>query len=87
MVPFYTPLKTPENQRFFGVFRRYKMGTLARNGLKELKSLEELVPFFKSETQEAYFWFLPRIVLVEKAYQLSYDEFPLKLKFVPNGLA
>ena len=34
MFPFYTPLKTPENQRFAAVFRGYKMGTLARNGLK-----------------------------------------------------
>ena len=29
------PLKTPENQRFSGVFRGYKMGTLARNGLTQ----------------------------------------------------
>ena len=27
------PLKTPENRRFSGVFRGYKMGTLAGNGL------------------------------------------------------
>ena len=27
------PLKTPENQRFSGVFRGYKMGRLLRNGL------------------------------------------------------
>ena len=33
MFPFYTPLKTPENQRFPGVFRGCKMATLARNGL------------------------------------------------------
>ena len=26
-------MKTPENQRFSGIFRGYKMGTLARNGL------------------------------------------------------
>ena len=26
------PLKTPENQRFSGVFRRYKMGKLAKMG-------------------------------------------------------
>ena len=32
-VPILYPLKTPENQRFSGVFRGYKMGTLARNGL------------------------------------------------------
>ena len=33
-VPILYPLKTPENQRFSGVFRGYKMGTLARNALK-----------------------------------------------------
>ena len=34
MFPFYTlPLKTPENQRFSVVFRGYKMGTFAKNGL------------------------------------------------------
>ena len=33
MFPFYTPLKAPENQRFAGVFRGYKMGRLVRNGL------------------------------------------------------
>ena len=32
-VPILYPPKTPENQRFSGVFRGYKMGTLARNGL------------------------------------------------------
>ena len=30
------PLKIPENQKFFGIFRRYKMGTLTENGLNEL---------------------------------------------------
>ena len=33
-VPILYPLKTPENLWFSGVFRGYKMGTLARNGLK-----------------------------------------------------
>ena len=27
------PLKTPENRRFYSVFKRYKIETLARNGL------------------------------------------------------
>ena len=31
--PILYPLKTPENLWFSGVFRGYKMGTLARNGL------------------------------------------------------
>ena len=32
-VPFFYLLKTPENLWFSGVFRGYKIGTLARNGL------------------------------------------------------
>ena len=36
-VPILYPLKTPENQRFSGVFRGYKMGKLARNGLMQSK--------------------------------------------------
>ena len=32
-VPILYPLKTPENQRFSVVFKGYKMGTLAGNGL------------------------------------------------------
>ena len=32
-VPILYPLKTPENLWLFGVFRGYKMGTLARNRL------------------------------------------------------
>ena len=42
-VPILYPMKTPENQRFFGVFRRYKMGILARNGLTKYKSLNSFV--------------------------------------------
>ena len=33
-VPILYPLKTPENQRFSGVFKGFKMGTFARNALK-----------------------------------------------------
>ena len=36
------PLKTPENRWFFGVFRGYKMGTLARNGLNKFVSTQDL---------------------------------------------
>ena len=32
-IPILYPLKTPENLWFSGVFRRYEMGTLAKNGL------------------------------------------------------
>ena len=34
MFPFYISLKTPGNQEFSGVFREYKMETLAGNGIK-----------------------------------------------------
>ena len=37
-VPILYPLKTPENQRFSGIFRGYKMGTLAGNGLNIRKN-------------------------------------------------
>ena len=33
-VPILYPLKTPENLWFLSIFRGYKMGTSARNGLK-----------------------------------------------------
>ena len=36
-VPILYPLKPPENLWFSGVFRGYKMGTLARNGLSKSK--------------------------------------------------
>ena len=37
-VPILYPLKTPENLWFSGVFMAYKMGTLARSGLRKLIS-------------------------------------------------
>ena len=50
-VPILYPLKRPENQRFSGVFRGYKMGTLAGNMLKKriiFKDLQTVTfnPFF-----------------------------------------
>ena len=50
-VPILHPLKTPENLWFSGVFRRYKIGTLARNGL--------LYPFMKC--CEALTHFMPLV--------------------------
>ena len=35
----FMPLKTIENKRFSGVWRAYKMGTLAKNGLISLENL------------------------------------------------
>ena len=42
-VPILYPLKTPENQRFSGVFRGYNMGILARNGLQILFDCTKLI--------------------------------------------
>ena len=51
-VPILYPLETPENLWFSGVFRGYKMGTLARNGLiSELKSFHS-----KSEDSSQFFF-------------------------------
>ena len=36
MLPFYTPLKSPDTQRISDVSRGYKMVTLARNELNKL---------------------------------------------------
>ena len=42
-IPILYPLKTPENQRFFSVFRGYnKMGTLVTNGLTTKTTLTEM---------------------------------------------
>ena len=38
LFPILYLLKIPENRWFFGVLRGYKMGTLAKNGIKHLKS-------------------------------------------------
>ena len=35
-IPILYPLKTPEKRSISGVFRRYKMGILAINGLTHL---------------------------------------------------
>ena len=40
--PILSPLKTPQNQMFSGVFRGYKMGTLARNRLRVTLTTQDL---------------------------------------------
>ena len=52
---YFIPLKTPENQRYSGVFRGYKIGILARNGLKCHLCLQCL---YKSRRQMATLNFL-----------------------------
>ena len=39
-VPILYPLKTSENLWFSGVFRGYKIGTLARNGLMPFEQIQ-----------------------------------------------
>ena len=52
MFPFYTPLKTPENQRFSDVFSGCRMGTLAKNRLTLLwlvfKDFSEILTKFST---------------------------------------
>ena len=45
-VPILYPLKTPENLWFSGVFKGYKMGTLARYGLSCLDLYSSLLTPF-----------------------------------------
>ena len=40
-IPILYPLKTPENLRFSSVFRGYKMGILARSGLRQMKTFTD----------------------------------------------
>ena len=42
-VPILYPLNTPENHRFSGVFRGYKMETLARNGLNKKNKMKQIM--------------------------------------------
>ena len=41
MFYFYTPQKTSENHRFSDVFRGYKNGTLASNGLNTVQLMKK----------------------------------------------
>ena len=46
------PLKTPDNQRVSVFFRGYKMGTLARNGLK--KDIEMTLSVFTGNFEQVF---------------------------------
>ena len=53
--PILYSLKTPENQKFSGVFRGYKMGTLTRDGLNLTSSRK---PFYHNITHYVNKWIL-----------------------------
>ena len=53
-VPSLYPLKTLENQRFYGVFMGYKLGTLARNGLMVVNKSNFWYILLKCE--KCYIW-------------------------------
>ena len=55
-------LKTPENQRFSGAFKGYKMGTLARNGLTKPTD-------FASDTSDSFN--LKQILFIQEGYNES----------------
>ena len=46
--------KTPENQRFFGVFRGYKMGALAETGLSLTRNVIA-APVLENSERRKYF--------------------------------
>ena len=48
-VPILYPLKTPENLRFSGVFRKYKMETSTRNGLNHFQGFPTISNKLKVE--------------------------------------
>ena len=50
-VPILYSLKTPENFWFYGVFKGYKMGKLARNGLNKI--MEKSVIYNRKKTLRA----------------------------------
>ena len=58
--PILYPLKTPENQMFSGVFRGYKAGTLARNGLIYLRNKKEILRWSWKQS----IFFVKRFVLI-----------------------
>ena len=47
--PFYSPLKTPGNLWFSGIFSRYKVGNIDQKWIKETKFRDMLFHFFRSE--------------------------------------
>ena len=51
MCPFYTSLKTPEKQRFSGVFRGYKMRTFARGWLITYNDLSYALVIFARHSE------------------------------------
>ena len=53
-VPILNPLKTPENLWFSGVFRGYKMGTFARNGLIKNSALNDFLKCCPKEQGTLY---------------------------------
>ena len=63
--PILYPLKTPENLWFSGVFREYKMGTLARNRLKRCSKFKK-----RSKTTEQGYQ-----RCIKGPYQISKMEF------------
>ena len=68
-VPILYPLKTQENSWFFSIFRRYEIGTLARNELKYINtfrkvSLTVFISLLRARTLSAKTaYVLPSLVL------------------------
>ena len=62
-VPILYPLKTQENSWFFSIFRRYEIGTLARNELKYIN-------MFRKVSLTAFILLCARTLSTKTAYVL-----------------
>ena len=67
--PFYTPWK---HQRFFGVFRVYKMWTLARNGLNNTLIMADMNKVQKTCTYSNNLYFVK--IILTSSYELSKNQ-------------
>ena len=48
MFPFYTPMESPENLWFYGIFRSYYMEALTRNKLIMVKQKKTFTEYQKA---------------------------------------
>ena len=66
MFPFYTPLKTPEKQKYSSVFRRYKMGAVTGDRV----IFSELLVYFDWLLQFAQVFKFAQFLTVWSGYYL-----------------
>ena len=94
MLPFYTPWKHQKTKGFSGVFKGYKMGKLARNGLSINKTLSPKVTLKKKllpKSRKTIFKSIPLILSLHpgafhaKHHVISYFSEMMLLKLNTNN--